>query len=54
MMVIPSHILIDPTGIIVRKWPGTDRNKKVRFRMANQIAADTLEELKHREKPDRL
>jgi hypothetical protein len=45
-MVLPSHLLLDANGLIVRKWPGTDQSAKVREKMANQIVADTVEELK--------
>ncbi|HEX8653156.1 MAG TPA: hypothetical protein VF708_20225 [Pyrinomonadaceae bacterium] len=47
-MVLPSHILVDRNGVIVRKWPGTNRNQAVRKKMANQIVADTIEELSRR------
>ena len=47
-MVLPSHLLFDNTGVILRKWPGTDKSPHVRRRMANQIVADTVEELKRR------
>lgn len=47
-MVLPSHLLLDNSGVIVRKWPGTDKSPQVRRRMANQIVADTVEELKLR------
>ena len=46
-MVLPSHILIDRTGRIIRKWPGTSTSKSVRLHMANQIASDTLAEVSH-------
>jgi hypothetical protein len=44
-MVMPSHILVDREGVVVRKWPGTDTRKLIRQRMANQIVADTIEEV---------
>jgi hypothetical protein len=50
-MVLPSHLLLDSRGVIVRKWPGTDKSPSVRRRMANQIVADTVEELKLRAHP---
>ncbi|MCU1265235.1 MAG: hypothetical protein JWM21_1553 [Acidobacteria bacterium] len=43
-MVLPSHILVDAQGRIVRKWPGTSPNDSIRRRMAHQIVADTLTE----------
>lgn len=52
-MVLPSHLLLDSTGVIVRKWPGTDHSQAIRRRMANQIVADTVEELKLRTRAPR-
>ncbi|HKR02318.1 MAG TPA: hypothetical protein VJT09_16700 [Pyrinomonadaceae bacterium] len=46
-VVLPSHILIDRNGVVIRKWLGTDKRKEVRARMANQIVSDTLAELSH-------
>jgi hypothetical protein len=48
LMVLPSHILVNTEGVILRKWPGTDNSPRIRRRMANQIVADTLDEIKHR------
>ncbi|MEK6282054.1 MAG: hypothetical protein AABN95_16995 [Acidobacteriota bacterium] len=45
MMVVPSHILVDRNGIILQKWPGTDSNKEVRDRMADQVLIDTFHTL---------
>ncbi len=39
-MVVPSHLMIDSKGVIIGKWPGSNGNKTVRERMANQIVAD--------------
>lgn len=47
-MVLPSHILIDSNGLVIRKWVGTDIHKPIRRRMANQIVADMLAELSQR------
>lgn len=47
-MVLPSHILVDSNGVVIRKWLGTDVHKPVRRRMANQIVADAFTELSHR------
>ena len=44
-MVLPSHILVDPTGHIIRKWPGTSTSQAIRFRMAKQITSDALAEM---------
>lgn len=48
LMVVPSHILIDKAGVIIRKWPGTSRDESVRRSMAEQITADTLAEVTSR------
>jgi len=40
-MTVPSHMLIDRSGTIIRLWPGSSNEKTVRDRMANQIIADT-------------
>lgn len=42
-MVIPSHILIDESGTIINKWPGSNNDKLIRDRMANQIVYDVLD-----------
>lgn len=42
-MTVPSHLLVRRDGTILRTWPGTDQSRHVRFRMVNQIVADTLE-----------
>jgi hypothetical protein len=47
-MVLPSHLLLDPNGVIVRKWPGTDQSANVREKMANQIVVDTIAEVRLR------
>ena len=44
-MVLPSHLLVDGTGHIIRKWPGTSTSQSIRFRMAKQIATDALAEI---------
>lgn len=38
--VQPSHILVDRGGTVLRVWPGSNRAKPVRDRMAAQIVAD--------------
>ena len=40
-MVTPSHILINEKGTIIDKWPGSNEDKALRERMANQIILDT-------------
>lgn len=42
-MVVPSQLLVRRDGTILRTWPGTTKSKKTRFRMVNQIVADTLD-----------
>jgi hypothetical protein len=42
-MAVPSHLLVRRDGTILRTWPGTRNNQKLRFQMVNQIVADTLE-----------
>ncbi|HVF55605.1 MAG TPA: hypothetical protein VM934_05620 [Pyrinomonadaceae bacterium] len=49
-MVIPSHILVDRNGVVLRKWPGTSQSSAIRQRMANQIVADTRAEVSARTK----
>lgn len=44
-MLIPSHLLIDRNGMIIKKWPGSSASESTRRRMANQIVKDTLYEL---------
>jgi hypothetical protein len=44
-MVLPSHLLLDANGLIVRKWPGTDQSANVREKMANQIVKETVAEV---------
>lgn len=42
-MTVPSHLLVRKDGTILRTWPGTRNNQKIRFQMVNQIVADTLD-----------
>lgn len=42
-IIVPSHLLLDHTGIVLGKWPGGHKEEAVRKRMANQIVADTAE-----------
>lgn len=42
-MVVPSHLLVRRDGTILRTWPGSSQDKKLRFHMVNQIVADTLD-----------
>ncbi len=42
-MVLPSHILIDAEGNVITTYPGTDKEKSIRDRMANQIIKEILQ-----------
>ena len=42
IMTNPSHLLIDGDGTVLRVWPGSYKDKPVRYRMARQIISDTL------------
>lgn len=50
-MIVPYHLLIDKTGKIIRRWPGSNKDKYIRDRMANQIVFDVIEELSLKHKP---
>jgi hypothetical protein len=43
-MVVPSHLLINEKGIVLRRFPGSSREKAIRVQMAKQIIAETLAE----------
>ncbi|MBA2495110.1 MAG: hypothetical protein H0V31_10510 [Acidobacteria bacterium] len=45
-MVLPSHILVDRQGEVIKTFPGTDKEKSVRERMANQIVNE-IKEISH-------
>jgi hypothetical protein len=47
-MVLPSHLLLDANGLIVKKWPGTNYSASVREKMANQIVTETIAEVTRR------
>ncbi|HXG90827.1 MAG TPA: hypothetical protein VNN73_00465 [Blastocatellia bacterium] len=40
--VVPYHLLLDQAGVIIKRWPGSNQDKAIRDRMANQIVIDTL------------
>jgi hypothetical protein len=40
-MVNPAHLLLNSDGTVIRVWPGSNKDKGVRDRMANQIVSDT-------------
>jgi hypothetical protein len=41
-MTSPSHLLVNPDGIVIKVWPGSYGEKSVRDRMGKQIVADAL------------
>lgn len=43
-MVVPSHLLINEQGIILRRFPGSSKDKAIRNQMANQIITEMLAE----------
>ena len=43
--LFPPTLLLDANGIILQKWPGTNRNRNVRESMARQIVSDALNQL---------
>lgn len=43
-MVIPSHILVTSDGNVLRAFPGTSNERKIRDRMVRQILADSIRE----------
>jgi peroxiredoxin len=43
-IVVPSHILIDSSGRILKRFPGTNAERYVRRNMASQIIKEVLEE----------
>jgi hypothetical protein len=47
-LVLPTHLLIDAEGTILRRWPGTSKTGLVREIMADRIVSDTLLALKNR------
>lgn len=44
-MLVPSHFLVDSSGKVIKKWPGSNNAELIRQRMANQILTDTLNTL---------
>ncbi|MCO6511012.1 MAG: hypothetical protein J5I65_09470 [Aridibacter famidurans] len=46
-MVVPSYILVNRDGWVIKTFPGTDKNSAVREKMINQIIKEaTMENLK--------
>jgi hypothetical protein len=48
-MIMPTHILIDSQGNVIKSFSGTDREAHVRERMANQIVKEVTERNNARE-----
>ena len=42
-MVVPSHLLVAHNGVVLQRWPGTNYQKEVRRRMAEQIVDEALQ-----------
>jgi hypothetical protein len=40
-MVVPSHLLLDSKGVVLKTWVGTNQDKVIRQKMAYQIVYDT-------------
>lgn len=57
-MTIPSHLLVDGTGTVIRVWSGSNADAEIRQRMGGQIVEDslviteTLQALSHHRKQD--
>ncbi len=43
-IVVPSHILVNQDGIVLRRFPGSARDNEKRKQMANQTVYEILEE----------
>lgn len=41
-MVVPSHLLLNENGVILRRFPGGSSDKSIRIQMANQIISEML------------
>jgi hypothetical protein len=44
-MLVPTHFLVDRSGVVMAKWPGSSNTESTRQQMANQIVSDTLKKL---------
>ena len=44
-MAVPTHLLIDGNGTILRKWLGASNSEAIREDMADRIVSDTIREL---------
>ena len=47
-IVFPSHILVDSNGIVIRTFPGTSAEKRVRNRMVKRVLEEVLTEKNRR------
>jgi hypothetical protein len=47
-IVIPSHILIDSNGTVIKTFPGTSIDQRIRDRMAREVLRQVLDEHKTR------
>lgn len=43
-MVVPSHILVNQDGVVLRRFPGSRKEKESREQMGNQTVDEILEE----------
>lgn len=43
-MVVPSHLLIDENGVILRRFPGSSADRLIRAEMATQIIREITQE----------
>jgi hypothetical protein len=43
-MVVPSHILVDGNGVVLRRFPGGRKEKEIRDQMGNETMDEILEE----------
>ncbi len=43
-MVIPTHILVDSQGFVLKSFPGTDRDEDIRSQMSERIIEEVLKE----------
>lgn len=43
-MVVPSHLLVNEQGVILRSFPGSSADKEIRSQLANQIITEILSE----------
>ncbi len=44
-MAVPTHLLLDGNGKILRKWLGASTSEAIRDKMADRIVSDTIHEL---------